>query len=194
MLSWIFSMLRKVMQYLSPRTGLKAQDLLGILNLQDQDLSTPSWLLKRVIQVVCQALKPNGCLIWLYEDPWHPDSSTPLWLGPGPRPNLLLADYETCPPWGMLLLSQLQDYRLRRALLKAGMRLAVPLIHQDELLGWLAVGPSGGDWQYSPDEQQFLEVLAYQTATAIKTIYLKSKLELSVTQLRLAYQQVIQAQ
>lgn len=194
MLSWIFSTPRKVTQYLSPRTGLKIQDLLSILNLQDQDLSTPAWLFKQVIHVVCQALNPDGCLIWLYEDPWHPGSSTPLWLGPGPQPNLFLADYGPCPPAGVLLLSQLRDDHLRLVLLKAGMRLATPLIHQDELLGWLAVGPSRGNWRYSPEEQQFLELLAYQTATTLKTVQLQSKLETSVTQLRLAYQQVIQVQ
>ncbi|MBI1882300.1 MAG: hypothetical protein HYR94_29360, partial [Chloroflexi bacterium] len=152
--------------------------LLCALNQQIQAIGDLTALLESIVAAICGALNPMGCIIWLRADPAGPDRRIAVWTGSRPPAYLVDNAYDPYLLWSISPVAGLKDTLLRTALLEAGMSLVIPLIYQGEIIGWLGVGP----------------ILAGQATLAIQSIRLKTELETSVSQLRRAYQQTIQAQ
>ena len=67
-----------------------------------------------------------------------------------------------------------------RAMRAAGVKLAVPLISQGELIGLLSLGPRLSEQEYSSDDRQLLEKLASQAAPAVRVAQLVREQEADV--------------
>ena len=59
-----------------------------------------------------------------------------------------------------------------RALKEAGVRIAVPLVSQGELVGMLNLGPQLGEREYSTDDRRLLHDLATQAAPVVRVAQL----------------------
>ena len=194
MVSWMSLTPCEVTQQLFSQKQNQVYQLLHALNQSNQKTTNLATLLQSIAATVCKTLDPIGCVIWLCEEATAGDEPASPWVGARPPPGLADAD-EACPlQAGVLPVVELKNTILRTALLEAGMRLATPMLYQGEVMGWLGIGAPRQGRSYPPEKCWFLEVLAYQTALAIYSLRLKTRLEASIMQLRGAYQQVIQAQ
>ncbi len=192
MVSWMLSTPSRARRQFLFRQRPGVHRLLCALNQQIQEASEPATLLESIAAAARWALNPTGCLIWLRQDPFYEHS--PAWIGPKPPPELADCNYEACTQQSVLPVARLKDNLLRTTFLEAGMSLVTLMSYQGEVIGWLGIGPPRRAQAYSIEKQIFLEVLACQAAMAIHNLRLQTKLESSVTQLRRAYQQIIQAQ
>lgn len=66
------------------------------------------------------------------------------------------------------------------ALREAGVKIAVPLVSQGELVGMLNLGPRRSDQEYSADDRKLLENLAAQAAPAVRVAQMVKENEASV--------------
>ena len=60
------------------------------------------------------------------------------------------------------------DSAALRAMREAGVKLAVPLVSQGDLIGVLNLGPRRSEQEYSPDDRRLLDALAAQAAPAVR--------------------------
>jgi signal transduction histidine kinase len=196
MISWVISAPRKVAHYLIFQRRSSVQRLLSAF-LTRQTWSTasePTKLLEVIAATVRRALNPSDCVIWLRAASSGQEMCPSVWFGSKPPAFLADCHYQPCQQSRILPVPKLEDHLLRTALLEAGMSLVTPLVSQGQVFGWLGIGPPRRGQTYSTAELCFLEILAYQAATTLENLRLKARLETSVSQLRRAYQQIIQAQ
>ncbi len=194
MASWMLSTSRKEARQFFFRKQSGVHYLLRALNQQIQEASGATALLESIAATVRRALNPTDCLIWLRQNPFEPDKHIPAWIGFRPPAGLANRNYQPCVQPGVLPVAGLEDSLARVALLEANMNIVTLINYRKEVIGWLGVGPPRRGQIYSAAERTFLEVLAFQSAVTIHNLRLQIKLESSVTQLRRAYQQIIQAQ
>src|SRR5205807_4286048 len=90
----------------------------------------------------------------------HP--STPIDLAPD---DPLVAYFLTNP--GAVEIDKLH-LDLAAALKSAGIKLAIPLVNQGELIGLLNLGPRLSEQGYSAEDRELLNTLATQAAPAVR--------------------------
>lgn len=194
MLRSMLSLLRQVIRKLIARRQLDAYCLLRALNQHPQERCDPTTLLKNVADIMRWGLQPTKYIIWLRQDPLAQNDPLLIWIGTKPPSFLTETKYEYCVHESTLPSSALKDVPLRTAFIEAGITLVTPVINRREVIGWLGIGPSRRGQLYSAETCRFLEILAHEVAMALQAMRLEAELERSVTQLRQAYQRLIQTQ
>ena len=151
-------------------------------------------LLKGIVDRVNQILKPADCLVWLCESSSGPARARAAGAGCGPlrARNGSTRDDEMMP--ALIPLRATNGGCCQTSSFNNESSLLIPLRCQDRVFGWLRIGPSRSGRRYTAEEKNFLEVFVTQTALAIYNNRLTTELEISVGQLRRAYQQIIQTQ
>ena len=88
----------------------------------------------------------------------------------------IVAYFQSAP--GAVDLEELElDSPALEALREAGVKLAVPLVSQGELVGLLNLGPRLSDQDYSTDDRKLLDSLAAQAAPALQVAQLVRRQE-----------------
>lgn len=93
----------------------------------------------------------------------------------------LLAYFQSAP--GVVEIDRLSlDSPALRALKEAGVKLAVPLVSQGELIGLINLGPRLSEQEYSADDRKLLDDLATQAAPAVRVAQLVREQEIEARQ------------
>jgi GAF domain-containing protein len=191
MVHWVRSIPGKFLwpSFFHPQTGV--HPLLQALNRPLKYGSDLKTFLHSLVDLVIKTLEPTGCSVWLRA---QADRTAQI-VGSGNSGQLsppLTARLER--DWTGTQVCSTQVYpveeincpSLKAALEADGVGLIAPLIHQDEVIGWLGLGRPRGRAIYSREEVAFLEVLVRQGAVAVACFQLKLELESYVHQLRRA--------
>ncbi|MCB0166882.1 MAG: hypothetical protein KDI79_21825 [Anaerolineae bacterium] len=151
-------------------------------------------LLEIMADSLRQMLNPTSLIIWLRQERFKVDPPSLLWIGRRPPPFIDTLEDRACYPSNSCRVSQIKSSAFKAALQQAGIVLVEPIMAYGDCLGWLGLGPPRYGSDYSVTKQHLLELVVCQSALALSNRRLQTELESSVTQLRRAYQQIIQAQ
>lgn len=168
----------------------------GLLTFNKKILqpTTIPTLLEIIADNLRQRLNPTSLIIWLRQDLFKLEPPSRLWIGCRPPPFIDLLDDNAYSQPGLCQVSRLKNSPFKATLQQAGMVLVEPIIAYGECLGWLGLGPPRHSRVYSMAKLNFVERVVCQAALALSNCRLQTELKSSVTQLRRAYQQIIQAQ
>lgn len=165
-----------------------------LLNRRIQTAASVRALLNNLIDLINAELKPHFCFIWLRPE-MIPDNWPLPTLTRFRAPGCLCGRVEDS--WlepGTRIVVNLVQGPLKSALLRARANLVAPIIHQDQILGWLGLDhPLHNEFHFS-DHQAFLDLAAGQGGQALYCFWLKTKLATHVDLLQQAYRQAIQTQ
>ena len=156
--------------------------------------STTSVLLKIIADSLRQILDPTSLIIWLREEPFKMEPPSLLWIGRRPPSVIDLLEDDACYQSSLCQVSRLKNSAFKTSLQQAGIVLVEPIIAYGECLGWLGLGSPRYNSGYSMEQRNLVELIVYQAALALSNRRLQTELKSSVTQLRRAYQQIIQTQ
>lgn len=158
-----------------------------------QPASIPT-LLEIMADSLRQIVDPTSLTIWLRQEMFKMEPPSLLWIGRRPPPFIDTLDDRTCYPSSLCRVSRLKNSAFKAALQQAGIVLVEPIMAYGECLGWLGLGPPRYGSGYSVAKQNLVESVVCQSALALSNRRLQTELKSSVTQLRRAYQQIIQTQ
>src|ERR1700751_2916989 len=106
----------------------------------------------------------------------EPLAANPIEISPN---DPIVAYFQSAP--GAVDLDDLElESPALAALREAGVKLAVPLVSQGELVGLLNLGPRLSDQDYSTDDRKLLDSLAAQAAPALQVAQLLPRQETEV--------------
>ncbi|MHB8749908.1 MAG: PP2C family protein-serine/threonine phosphatase, partial [Aggregatilineales bacterium] len=135
-----------------------------------------------LVAVVQETMQPAQVSLWLRE-PGMPPSTSATIPAIDIRPDDPLFAYCLMAP-GVLEIDSLKLQSVALPALKAaGIKLALPLVSQGELVGLLKLAARLSDQEYTPDDYQLLNDLATQAATALRLAQLARQQQIEARQI-----------
>jgi serine phosphatase RsbU (regulator of sigma subunit) len=142
-------------------------------------------LIDRVETVIWQAIMPTQIHTWLSQGPvyrhYKSTERQPEQEGGSQQEFADIPELDPVVPLlinasGTVDIEKMPQVSAGTELLRSkGAKLAVPLITQGKLIGWLSIGPRLSEQEYSPDDSLLIARLAAQAAPAVRVAQLVAK-------------------